>query len=457
MTEQKSILIIDDEKGHREALAKILAKDGYEVHAVENGESALEFLRQHYVNLIITDIKMPQMDGVQLLKASKTVHPEIEVIMMTGYGTVDTAVEAMREGAYHYIEKPLKPTEVRAVVSRALEKQILVLENKFLKNQLESAQYSRHVIGQSDVMRQLLDKVQQIAPSSATVLLLGESGTGKEVIATAIHLASSRRDKPLIKVNCAAFPESLLESELFGYERGAFTGATKRKPGRFELADGGTLFLDEIADMPVEVQVKLLRVLQEGEFERLGGTITLKVDVRIIAATTKDLKEEVEKGRFREELFWRLNVIPLLIPPLCERIDDIPLLVEHFIKIYSAKNDKKIHGISHDALEVMRNYEWPGNVRELENAIEQAVVLTKGNAITIEDLPQHIYAEQSKMESRITVPIGTSLEEIEHQVIIETLKQTKGDKELAAKLLGISSRTIYRKLDEKRRQVTIDE
>ena len=446
---EKTILVVDDDPGHRAALTKTLAKEGYEVHAVGSGAAALEFIRQEFVNLILTDLKMPQMDGVQLLKAAKTLYPEIEVILMTAFGTVNTAVEAMQEGAYHYIEKPLKSAEVRAVVAHALEKQILVLENQLLRNQLERAHDFDNIIGQSDTMRQVLDKVQQIAPSSATVLITGTSGTGKEVIATAIHMASPRRDKPFIKVNCAAFPESLLESELFGYERGAFTGATKRKPGRFELADRGTLFLDEIGDLPLDVQVKLLRVLQEGEFERLGGTTTLKVDVRIIAATAQDLDKAIQNGGFREELFWRLNVIPLRLPSLSERMEDIPLLVNYFLQIYNSKNNKQIRGISHDALEVLRNYNWPGNVRELENAIEQAVVLAKGDAITIDDLPQRIYAGQSQMKPKITVPIGTTLEDIERQVILETLKQTKGDKELAAKLLGISSRTIYRKLDNK--------
>ena len=446
---EKTILVVDDDPGHRAALSKTLAKEGYGVHAVGSGAAALEFIRQEFVNLILTDLKMPQMDGVQLLKAAKTLYPEIEVILMTAFGTVNTAVEAMQEGAYHYIEKPLKSAEVRAVVAHALEKQILVLENQLLRNQLERAHDFDNIIGQSDTMRQVLDKVQQIAPSSATVLITGTSGTGKEVIATAIHMASPRRDKPFIKVNCAAFPESLLESELFGYERGAFTGATKRKPGRFELADRGTLFLDEIGDLPLDVQVKLLRVLQEGEFERLGGTTTLKVDVRIIAATAQDLDKAIQNGGFREELFWRLNVIPLRLPSLSERMEDIPLLVNYFLQIYNSKNNKQIRGISHDALEVLRNYNWPGNVRELENAIEQAVVLAKGDAITIDDLPQRIYAGQSQMKPKITVPIGTTLEDIERQVILETLKQTKGDKELAAKLLGISSRTIYRKLDNK--------
>ncbi len=465
MIDQKSILIVDDDKGLREALTKTLTKEGYIVHAVEDGEVALAFLRQlrahtltserdkaaldgGNVNLILTDMVMPKMDGVQLLKAAKTIFPEIEVVLMTAYGTVDTAVEAMKEGAYDYIEKkPLRPIEVKTVIARALEKQVLVLENKSLKSQLDANYSFENIIGRSNAMRRVLERVQQIAPSSATVLITGESGTGKELIAEAIHYASPRKDKPLIKVNCAALPETLLESELFGYDRGAFTGATGRKTGRFEWADGGTLFLDEIGDMPLPVQVKLLRVLQDGEFERLGGQSTIKVDVRIIVATAKDLAKEAETGNFREELFYRLNVIPIYLSPLRERPDDIPLLVNHFLEIYRKKNNKDILGISNDALEILCNYPWRGNVRELKNAIEQAVVLSKGNSITTEDLPPHIYERHSRQKSNIVVPLGTPLEEIQRQVIFETLKRTKGDKELAAKLLGISSRTIYRKLN----------
>jgi two-component system response regulator HydG len=367
---------------------------------------------------------------------------------MTAFAEVDIAVEAMRQGAYHFIQKPLKRPETLLTIARALEKQALVVENRSFREQLETGRHFSSIIGRSSVMRELLTKVQQIAPSSASVLINGESGTGKEIFANTLHAVSPRKNNPLIKVNCAALPDTLLESELFGYEKGAFTGAAMRKPGRFELADGGTLFLDEIGDMPRPLQVKLLRVLQEGEFERLGGTKTIRVDVRIITATNRDLASEVKAGNFREDLFYRLNVITLHLPPLRERKEDIPLLADNFLKKYSEKNQKTIQGVSRDALDALIAYNWPGNVRELENAIEQAVVLTQSDVITRADLPSTVQPGESHTgQLSIAVPLGATMEEIERRVISETLKATGGDKQLAAKLLGISSRTIYRKLD----------
>ena len=361
---------------------------------------------------------------------------------------MDTAVEVMREGAYHFIRKPLKRPEILLNIARALEKQALVIENRAFRERLESEHHLGNIIGQSHVIRELITKVQQVAPSTANVLILGESGTGKEIFANAIHAASPRKNKPMIKVSCAALPDTLLESELFGYEKGAFTGAAGRKLGRFELADGGTLLLDEIGDMPTHLQVKLLRVLQEGEFERLGATRTIRVDVHLIAATNKDLEAEVKAGNFREDLFYRLNVITLEIPPLRERRDDIPLLVDRFLKKYSEKNDKPIRGISREALDALEIYDWHGNVRELESVIEQAVVLTRAEVIELADLPTSIqpYEISSENEKSIVIPMGIPMDEIEGRVICETLKMTSGDKELAATLLGISSRTIYRKL-----------
>ena len=319
MNEHKTILVVDDDALIRQSVKRILEKEKYDVITAEDGEPALEIIRQKPVDLILTDLKMRKMDGMQLLKAAKMLAPEIDVIMMTAHGEVDTAVEAMREGAYHFIRKPLKRAEILLNIARALEKQALVLEVRSFREQLEAEHHFSNIIGQSSVIRELITKVQQVAPSTANVLILGESGTGKEVFANALHAANPRKNKSMVKVSCAALPETLLESELFGYEKGAFTDAKTRKPGRFELADGGTLFLDEIGEMPKPLQVKLLRVLQEGEFERLGGTKTICVDVRLIAATNKNLAEEVEAGNFREDLFYRLNVITLEIPPLRDR------------------------------------------------------------------------------------------------------------------------------------------
>lgn len=446
MNEHKTILVVDDDALIRQSVKRILEKEKYDVITAEDGEPALEIIRQKPVDLILTDLKMRKMDGMQLLKAAKMLVPEIDVIMMTAHGEVDTAVEAMREGAYHFIQKPLKRAEILLNIARALEKQALVLEVRSFREQLEAEHHFSNIIGQSSVIRELITKVQQVAPSTANVLILGESGTGKEVFANALHAASPRKNKPMVKVSCAALPETLLESELFGYEKGAFTDAKIRKPGRFELADGGTLFLDEIGEMPKPQQVKLLRVLQEGEFERLGGTKTICVDVRLIAATSKNLVEEVEAGNFREDLFYRLNVVTLEIPPLRDRREDIPLLVDRFLKKYSEKNEKPIHGISREALSALEVYDWRGNVRELESVIEQAIVLTQADSIGLEDLPASIQPCEISREKSITLPLGTPMEEVERRVICETLKMTSGDKELAAKLLGISSRTIYRKL-----------
>ena len=447
MLEPKSILVVDDDAPIRESLMRILKREEYEVITAAEGEAALEVLRQRQVNLILTDLKMPKMDGLQLLKAAKMLSPEIEVIVMTAFGEVDTAVEAMRKGAYHFLQKPLKRPEILLTIARALEKQALVMENRSFREQLEVEHHFSNIIGKSPIMRALITKVQQVAPSTANILIIGESGTGKEIFANALHAASPRRSKPMIKVNCAALPDTLLESELFGYERGAFTGAAGRKPGRFELADGGTLFLDEIGDMPKHLQVKLLRVLQEGEFERLGGTRTIRVDIRLIAATNRDLMEEVKAGNFREDLFYRLNVITLRLPLLKQRREDIPLLVDCFLKKYSEKNEKLIRGMSREALDALEGYDWPGNVRELENAIEQAVVLAQSDIIGLADLPLSIQPRETANPSSIVVPLGIPMKEIEQRVISETLKITDGDKELAAKLLGISSRTIYRKLE----------
>ncbi|MFN7130999.1 MAG: sigma-54 dependent transcriptional regulator, partial [Myxococcales bacterium] len=370
--------------------------------------------------------------------------------LMTAYGTVEVAVQAMKEGAYDFITKPLKRQSIVKAVRQAMEKQALVAENKALKARLaemSSGPGKRTIVGQSPAFRAVMDTLRQAAPSTATVLLLGESGTGKELAARAVHDLSPRASAAFVPVNCAAIPETILESELFGYERGAFTGAIARKEGRFERASGGTLFLDEVGEMSASVQVKLLRVLQEGEIERLGGTGPIKVDVRLVAATNKDLRKLVAEGRFREDLFYRLNVVQITLPALRERREDIPLLADHFLRVCSLKNSKALHGFSKPALERMEAYGWPGNVRELENAIERAVVLCRGSTVEVEDLPDSVRGGPGGSDRHIVIPIGMPMEEIELRVIHETLRHTKGDKTLAAKMLGIAARTIYRKLD----------
>jgi len=453
----KNVLLVDDHKPFRDSLAKVLEGEGFRVFPASDGEEALDFLRNEFIHLILTDLKMPRMDGVELLKVAKTIRPEVEVILITGYGTVDTAVTAMKEGAYDYIQTPFKPREILKLVRKAVEKQSLVLENRMLQERIKDFQKFEKIVGRSPAMKRVLEIVAQVAPSSATVLIQGESGTGKEVIAQAIHDLSPRANNPFIKVSCAALPETLLEAELFGYERGAFTGAIARKEGRFELANGGTLFLDEIGEVSPTVQVKLLRVLQVGEFERLGGTKTIRADVRLVAATNMNLLEAVERKTFREDLFSRLNVITLTLPAVREREGDIPLLAHHFLEIFKKKNNKGVKGFTPEALEVMSRYSWPRNVRQLENAIERAVVLTKGDMIVPEDLPPEILkavemptAQEVALmdEKTISISLGTPLEAIEKRVIEETLRHSRGDKSVASKILGISARTIYRKMEE---------
>ena len=443
--EDARILLVDDEVAHLQTLERLFEKEGHDVETAPGGQEALDLMRDQKFHLVITDLMMPEIDGMDVLKLAGTLQPETEVILMTAFGTVERAVEGMKEGAYDFVPKPIKRATILKAARQALERQALVVENRELKARLADLEEERTIVGQSPVMREAVDRVRQVAPSDATVLITGESGTGKELFAEMIHRLSHRSDKPFVAVNCAALPESILESELFGYEEGAFTGANERKIGRFEAADGGTLFLDEIAEMAPQVQVKLLRVLQEGEFERLGANRSTSVDVRIVAATNQDLEQQLDDGEFREDLYYRLNVIDIKIPPLRHRLEDVPLLAEHFLKTYREKNDRRIDGFSQEAIESLRNYEWPGNVRELENAIERAVVLDTDHLIDEDDLPEHVEAGTSE-DRHITIPLGTSLDEIEQMVLHETLKMTQGDKKLAAKLLGIATRTIYRKL-----------
>ena len=457
MTPLGTILVVDDEQANLDSLERIFAREGYRVLLAPGGERAVELLRSEPVDVVLTDLMMPGISGQELLRAVRAVAPEVEVVLMTAYGTVEAAVLAMKDGAYDFLTKPLKRHAVLKSVAQALEKRRLVQENKQLRARLAGTPTS--IVGQSPALRATLDVVRQAAPSSATVLLLGESGTGKELFARALHEHWSRASGPFVPINCAAIPDTILESELFGYERGAFTGAVARKEGRIERAQGGTLFLDEVGELTPAVQVKLLRFLQEGEIERLGGAGAIKVDARVVAATNRDLLQQVREGRFREDLFYRLNVISVTLPPLRDRAEDVPLLVDHFVARYAAKNGKPIRRVTDAALEALQVYPWPGNVRELEHAIERAVVLCKTPEIDLDDLPEPVRAGGAvraaatlpgSPEARtLTVPLGTTMDEIELRVIHETLRQTKEDKNLAAQLLGISVRTIYRKVDKK--------
>ena len=438
-----SLLVVDDDASNRVTLERILRRDGYTVTHVASGREAMESFRERPVDLVLTDLNMPGMSGIDLLKALRTVDPDAEVVVMTAYGTVETAVEAMKEGAYDFVSKPLKRHELLAVIRKALEKRSLAVENRRLREQLGTIGEGQ-VVGRSLAWVALLDELEQVAPSDATVLISGGSGTGKGRLARLCHSMSRRKEGRLVTVNCAALPEQLLESELFGYERGAFTGATSRKEGRFDLASGGTLFLDEITEMSLAVQVKLLRVLQEGEYERVGGTETLQADVRVIAATNRDIEADVAAGRFRQDLFYRLNVIRMAVPDLDERRDDIPLLAQHFLVRFNAKNGKHLEGFTPEALDALQSWTWPGNVRELENAIERAVVLCRDARIDLHDLPREIRAARGSKEA-LTFEVGTPLKNVERRMIEATLRYTDGDKSLAASLLGITARTIYRR------------
>ncbi|MDF1563013.1 MAG: sigma-54 dependent transcriptional regulator [Deltaproteobacteria bacterium] len=440
------VLIVDDEQSNLDSLERIFSREEWEVLKATNGAQALELLRAEEVNVVLTDLMMPGMSGTELLRAVRTIAPEIEVVLMTAHGTVETAVEAMKEGAYDFVTKPLKRMVIVKAVRKALDRQALVLENRTLRARLKTLASPDGLIGQSPAFRASLDLVRQAAPSNATVLLQGESGTGKELIARALHALSERSDGPFVAVNCAAIPETLLESELFGVEKGAYTGASARRAGRFQRADRGTLFLDEVGELSAPVQAKLLRVLQSGEFERLGGGETLRADVRVLAATNKDLSEAVSQGTFREDLFYRLNVITLTLPPLRERSGDVPLLAQHFLARYASENGKNLAGFTEAAMNALEGFAFPGNVRQLQNIVQRAVVLCRGDRIDLPELPEEIAQQRGGARRELVVPVGAPLEEIERSVILATLEQTRGDKQLAARLLGLSTRTIYRKL-----------
>lgn len=467
------LLIIDDDTSHLASLVKIFKKMKLDVVGVPRAREALELIERDLYTIVLSDLMLPDLDGLELLSRLKQRQPHLEVVIMTAYGTIERAVEAMRVGAYDFITKPFRRAEIEQVIKRALERANLIGENRALKQQLERVkldgviQSSEGLIGHSPAFRQVIEVVSQVAPSQVTVLLQGESGTGKEVIARAIHAQSSRRDGPFIAVNCGALPEGIIETELFGVERGAFTGAVDRREGRWNRAHQGTLFLDEIGELPLHLQVKLLRALQSGEYERVGGHETLHSDCRVIAATNVNLSDAVKEGDFREDLYYRLKVIPITLPPLRDRVDDIPLLVEHFFQIFQARHQRGLTGISNDAWRALISYTWPGNVRELENSIERAVVLCKGSQLETCDLPAEVideglhHNETLKMTSRLhesrgeqpredkilfTAPLGTPLQEIERRLILRTLAYTGGDKRQTALMLGVATRTIYRKL-----------
>jgi two-component system, NtrC family, response regulator HydG len=439
------VLVVDDEPELCRALGKLLARNGYSVLTAGDGEEGLTLLRQNEVHLVLTDLIMPRMGGLDLLKAGRVLSPDTEFVVITGHGTIEAAVDAMKLGAYDFIEKPFTSAVTLKTVRKAMEKQRLQAENLELRRRLEEIQGRHDIIGSSDAMRQVVETARQVAASTATVLLTGESGTGKEVFASAIHRWSERAKQPLVKVSCAALPETLLEAELFGYEKGAFTGAVGRRKGRFEMAHRGTLFLDEVGEMSLATQVKLLRVLQDGQFQRLGGNESLDTDVRILAATNADLVTLVEEGSFREDLYYRLNVINLELPPLRERGEDVILLANYFLRVYNEKNRKEISGFTRAALEVLTRYSWPGNVRELENCVERAVVLSRGPFIDVDVLPASVITGRRRFDA-VTLPVGTTLRQAELQLIQATLEMAGGDKETAANILGIAARTIYRKL-----------
>ncbi len=449
MPDPATLLVADDDPGLRESLERTLTREGYRVVLASDGRAALERVQAGGVDLIVTDLRMPGLTGLELLRAAKAIRPDVDVILLTAFGTVEEAVKAMKDGAYDFLTKPFRREQLLKLVDKALERRDLIEQNKALKKQLEDIRAKGQMIGASPAFRRMLTLVEQIADSSATILIQGESGAGKELVARAIHERSGRRAGPFVAVNCAALPETLLESELFGYEKGAFTGAAGRKEGRFELAHGGTLFLDEVADLSLVTQPKILRVLQEGEFERLGGTRTLQVDVRIVAATNQDLAEMVKEKRFREDLYYRLNVITVRVPPLRERHEDIRVLAQHYLRVYAAKNGRKLEGFSNEALERLESYAWPGNVRELENLIERTVLLARKDRLDAEDLPEEVAGVKRPPRDAILELVGTPLDEIERRLLDETLRITGGNKTQAAKLLGIDVRTVARKLERR--------
>jgi len=453
MERQASILVVEDDRAQREALQEILQQEGYDLETAPDGETGLRRLQEQGFDLVLTDLSLPGVGGLDILKFLVHHQPHCLCIIVTGYATVRNSVDAMRQGAYDYLPKPVDPQELRLVVHRALEHQRLQQENLQLKKQLFKRFGFSNIIGTSEPIAQLFELIRKVADTDSTVLLLGESGTGKELIARALHYNSQRRQGNLVAVNCAAIPEELLESELFGHERGAFTHAVRTRIGRFEQASGGTIFLDEVADMSPGLQVKLLRVLQDHSFERIGGVKSIKVDIRVIAATNQNLETLVRQGNFREDLYYRLNVIPIRIPPLRDRVADIPLLVAHFLQEFSKKKKKPAKRLSPRALELLMRYPWPGNIRELENLVERLVILTEGDLVAVEDLPQR-FREAGSLGSEVKsidfpadgLNLPQALQEFERRLILKALERSNWVKSRAAQLLNLNRTTLIEKM-----------
>ena len=447
----EKVLIVDDEENMRHLLAVILDKEGYKIDEAKDGKDALGQLDRNEFDFILTDIRMPKMNGMDFLDELKKRNSDALCIVMSAYGNVDTAIEAMKKGAYDYISKPFKPDEVVLTLRKAAERQMLYRENRALKTQADKIYGLEGIIAQSRVMKEIFRSIEKIAEYKTTILITGESGTGKELVARAIHQTSPRKNKPFIAINCGALPENLLESELFGHLKGAFTGATVTKKGLFEEAHGGSIFLDEIGELPFQLQVKLLRVLQEDEIRKVGDTKTQTIDTRVIVATIRNLEQEVKKGNFREDLFYRLNVLPIHLPPLRERKEDLPFLVDHFIKKFNQKFNLNVKGIVKEGLEKLLNYHWPGNIRELENAIERAIVLTEAEKIQLSSLPKEISSGLGKPNVYVrgdSLSIKKATKSLERDLICRALQTTKGNRTRAAKLLEISHRALLYKMKE---------
>jgi two-component system NtrC family response regulator/two-component system response regulator HydG len=442
------ILVVDDEQNARVALRTILVDEGYEVAEAADGEAALQLIAGFAPAVVLADVRMPRMDGITLLRRAREAGSDAVFVMMTAFASVEAAVETMRAGAENYLVKPLDVNAVLVILDKALEKLRLQRDTANLRERVRERYRFHNIVGDAPELQAVYEVVKRAAPTRATVLILGESGTGKELIAQALHEESPRADRPFIKVNCAALSETLLESELFGHERGAFTGATGRKEGRFELADGGTLFLDEIGDISPTLQIKLLRVLQQKEFERVGGTQTIKVDVRLVAATNRDLTAAVKGGKFREDLFYRLNVVAVTLPPLRQRKGDVPALVSHFMEKYGRAYGKEVKGLAPGTLNALLSHDWPGNVRELENVVERAVVLSKGSELTADDLPPTLRGPRPRERTPGALIPGATLYEIEREAILRTLEMVVGSTSRAAEILGISVRKIQYRLKE---------
>jgi len=440
-----SVLVVDDDNLVNELMEETLTRAGYDCHSAFSGEEAVACFSERSYDIVLTDLKMKKMDGITLLEKIRKISPETQVILMTAYGTIERAVRAIKLGAYDFLIKPVLPETVEHVMSRVTEMLKLRRENEILRTDLASK--FQNIVGSSNVMKEVFDLIQSVSSARSTVMITGGSGTGKELVARAIHYSSGRREMPFVKLNCAALPENLVESELFGYEKGAFTEAKKMRRGRFELADGGTLLLDEISEMPLHLQSKLLRVIQEREFERIGSNTTISVDVRLLATSNRDMKEVIAEGKFREDLYFRLNVIPIHLPPLKERPEDIPLLVEHFISKFNEENSKQVHGVDEIVSRLLRLYHWPGNVRELENLIERAVVTTRNEVLEEDDFPVELaLGEIADDLPFLKVPM--KLEEGSKYLILKTLEKFSGNKTRAAEALGITPRTIRNKLAE---------